>query len=572
LAGTLRNATLELMDSAPGIVTTTDARTIADFIGSVTNKPITICQMKVPSQPRNSVECGAHTVVNLMLSHHHHLWERESNDTLVNRISYTGIEGILKLFADGELRQDFIMERIFQTLGEARCPLITHSRLLAIADAWPSEEMEIKWMGATSVHTWTGKLIKRTATHWRIKYDQDDGVGIVPHKNVCYLAITKPLNWEAALQRSHGDLLGLNLEPPSLMSKVEGDTMTMAQLKRYIEKDPINVKNPHFLKAYAPTTRKHQRQLLTWIRETPTKYDKFTCTEALEKHFTELKKARKWRCSTMLSKLAALQGTLKILPFYYPTAPSVALAGSMHWKTVMKGAQIASNAEEPLQAKPLTTTLLNQILEKVKDSPKIHAALEIAWMTAGRVGDFQEMATRHISEVAADVWMVKFQFGKTARNGAYSIAIPPPSLTTQEYIRNCTTPYLFPALQPAHLKDAMRQIDTLLECRSIRRGRLQELSRGGMTDASLLHISRHASISTLRRYLDYGLASGENIRRAHLAAAATIAAQSSEPIRRLQNFSREAAPPDALLQSTSSEHSLASPTTSEESFPSDLSM
>jgi hypothetical protein len=167
--------------------------------------------------------------------------------------------------------------------------------------------------------------------------------------------------------------------------------------------------------------------------------------------------------------------------------------------------------------------------------------------------------------------MVKFQHGKTARNGAYSIAIPPPSITTQEYIRNCSTPYLFPALQPEHLKDAMRQIDTQLECRSIRRGRLQELSRGGMTDASLLHISRHASISTLRRYLDYGLASGENIRRAHLAAAATIAAQSSEPIRRLQNSSREEEQEDAPPHRTSNEPYPLSPTSSADSFPSDLS-
>jgi len=167
--------------------------------------------------------------------------------------------------------------------------------------------------------------------------------------------------------------------------------------------------------------------------------------------------------------------------------------------------------------------------------------------------------------------MVKFQYGKTARNGAYSIAIPAPSERTRTYIKTCETPYLFPGLQTEDLKDAMRLVDTALECRSIRRGRLQELSRGGMTDQSLLHISRHANISTLRRYLDYGLASGENIRRAHLAAAATIAAQSTEPTREQRNSSKEEDPLDALPPRTYNARSPPSPTSSADSFPSDLS-
>ena len=571
IAASLRGERLEIADSAPGIATPNDLRVVADFIGCSLSRQVTIYHMKVPAQPRNSVECGAHAVINLMLAQRGNLWERECTDNNILRVSYAELESIIKLFTDGELRHDFVVERIFHALGEARYPLVTHSRVLAVADSWePETAVEVKWMGATQVHTWRGNLIKRKANHWLIKYDDDDDVEMLPHKNVCYLSIGKA-DWEHRLLQSHGDLLGLNLEPPSPMSKVEGDTLSMKILKSFLDTDLKMPTNTHFQTAYAPTTRKQQRQLITWIKDCPVKYDSHMCTEGLALHFTEMKKKRKWRNSTMLTKMAALQGTLKVLPFYFPQAPSVIMAGSIYWRTMMKGAQIAANGEEPLQAKPLTSTLLQQILLTMKETPKLYAALEIAWLTAGRVGDLRDMATRHVSEVAADVWMVKFQQGKTARNGAYSIAIPEPTELTKNYIRTCQTPYLFPGLDPEHLKEAMRRIDTQLECKSIRRGRLQELSKGGMTDASLLHISRHASISMLRRYLNFGLASGENIRRAHLAATATIAALSKERTGERLNFCREADPLGVRPPRTYNAHSPPSPTSSVDSFPSSLS-
>ena len=50
----------------------------------------------------------------------------------------------------------------------------------------------------------------------------------------------------------------------------------------------------------------------------------------------------------------------------------------------------------------------------------------------------------------------------------------------------------------------------LLESRSLRRGRLQQLSKAGATDTELLFWSRHAGIPMLRRYLSFGTDSGEN--------------------------------------------------------------
>jgi hypothetical protein len=124
------------------------------------------------------------------------------------------------------------------------------------------------------------------------------------------------------------------------------------------------------------------------------------------------------------------------------------------------------------------------------------------------------------------ITMVKFLKGKTARMGAYSVAVPELTNKTIKYLRDKQRqPYLFPTVTQTNVKDTLRSTNILYECRSIRRGRLQELSLGGMSDQGLLHISRHATLSSLRRYLDYGLASGENVHRAHLAAKATIEAR-----------------------------------------------
>jgi hypothetical protein len=147
-------------------------------------------------------------------------------------------------------------------------------------------------------------------------------------------------------------------------------------------------------------------------------------------------------------------------------------------------------------------------------------------MTAGRVGDIIQLTPQCVTvNEKEEIAMIKFLKGKTARLGQYSVAVPKLSDKTIKFLHDTRRhPYLFPAITQTQVKEALRKINILYECRSIRRGRLQELSLGGMSDLGLLHISRHATISSLRRYLDYGQASGENIHRAHLAAKATIQA------------------------------------------------
>lgn len=567
IAATIEGNKMMIMDSAPGIAQEDDLRAIAEFIGTALNEDMIIIHMKVPLQPRNSNECGAHAITNLMLSSRRWLWEIEASDTAKQRISYQNLATVLQLFSEGGIRLDFIFDRILETIGEARFPLLTHSRLLAIADRWGTEALSIRWMGETQVQLWTGRLVKRAPTHWKIQYDEDDKglLSSLPHKNVTYLSIESKNEQDIleSLARTHGDLMSLNIEPPSSTSKVEGDSITMRALKNMLAGTKMKPTDKNFLAAYAQSTRQHQQQIFHMIKTAPLQLDLLMCSEGLPKMIQLMKEQRKWRASTTLSKLTSTQGALKIIPYYYK-APSVQLTNSVIWRTSLRGAQILANMEEPLQAFPATSLHIQQA-RMLCTSPILKAALEVAWMTAGRAGDILLLKTRGVLEVEGTL-MVKFTEGKTARNGAYSVAVPLPSSETLQYIKECQCPTLFPGLEPADIKDALRKSDTRLECRSIRRGRLQELSQGGMTDASLIHVSRHASISMLRRYLDFGCASGENVRRAQLAAAAAISALSKGLTQGRVHSLRVEAEEDAHHQKTASESSQQFNISSEESF------
>jgi integrase len=67
--------------------------------------------------------------------------------------------------------------------------------------------------------------------------------------------------------------------------------------------------------------------------------------------------------------------------------------------------------------------------------------------------------------------------------------------------------WLFPAtLKPFDVTTCLRKVNQAFECRSLRRGALQHLATiPGITDATLLLFSGHASVQTLRRYLNFGV-------------------------------------------------------------------
>ena len=430
----------------------------------------------------------------------------------------------LKLYADGELRLEYIRDRILNTLGEANYSLPTHNQILKHIDAFADKRVTVRWMKQEGVTKWTGRLLKRNPTHWVVKYDEMETLTQLPNKELCYFTIEDKDGMNT--HHTHADMMALNILPPSSTSKVEGDNMTVYTLKQHLAKPRSQPPyDEFFTKAIAATTRRAHLALLKALSTIPDHMDKHMITEALPKFIQSLKEQRTWRASTVLTKLAALQGALKILSFYIPTAPSIILNSSTRWRTIMRGSAIAANEETPHQSRPVTSQDMYKLMELTTDS-QLYTFLEVTWLTAGRVGDTIQLTPANIISSPDNITIIHFTTGKTARNGKYSVAAPALSDRAKLFLQEQRNqPFLFPVITQERVKGALRSIDTRCECRSIRRGRIQELSAGGMSDNSLLHISRHSSISALRRYLDFGLVSGENLHRAHLAARATIAAQ-----------------------------------------------
>jgi hypothetical protein len=138
--------------------------------------------------------------------------------------------------------------------------------------------------------------------------------------------------------------------------------------------------------------------------------------------------------SHLLTKLASIQGALKILPFYRENAPGIILSSTI-WKVALRGAGYSANAEVPDQAPILLQEHVNTII-KHHNSTKpsmIPALIEIAWLVAGRVGDVAQLAPEDVTVDTNGVLMVRFRRGKTARRGQYSIATTLPSPYSQPY-------------------------------------------------------------------------------------------------------------------------------------------
>jgi hypothetical protein len=95
----------------------------------------------------------------------------------------------LKLYADGELRLEYIRDRILNTLGEANYSLPTHNQILKHIDAFADKRVTVRWMKQEGVTKWTGRLLKRNPTHWVVKYDEMETLTQLPNKELCYFTI-----------------------------------------------------------------------------------------------------------------------------------------------------------------------------------------------------------------------------------------------------------------------------------------------------------------------------------------------------------------------------------------------
>lgn len=284
---------------------------------------------------------------------------------------------------------------------------------------------------------------------------------------------------------------------------------------------------PVVLKGLARSTRLAHRRILKKIREVfqePKEDSGISISRWLLETLEEEGKKRNWQGSTMATYMGSCQGALANLPIYFKDVPPVLLRHCPEWTLGLKGAGNAAKGGLANQAQIVTP----EIMEKaIKEEPvlAVRAALEVAWVTAGRGGDIVKLRATDIECLQDEKnprTRVRFVIGKTASSQPYTIVSAPLSKEAQGYVSGRReamsqegekTAWLFPGIDGSMLKIALRRVGEKLEQRSIRRGAIQFLAGLDLSDSELMNYSQHKSIETLRRYLEWGWHSGEGKER-----------------------------------------------------------
>jgi len=513
---------LTIADSSPGIATKADFLAVQALLAYASLMPVGIQWFNVPRQPSNSVECGLHVAINLILAVNKML-KAHANKPNQRVIEYERTLGpLITKWLANNIPLPQLLTSTLTHIAEVGIELLSQKEVLEMCDkVSDNAPLEVIWVEQTEkgniLQTWTGNLTKRRGNAWTVVYKERDGIFSIPSPNVNYLAVKSAFD-----ELLYEDVMAKNVAVPTNAATVVGDSMTVAQLKDYLSLEEREF-SQLFKTATAPSTRKNHTAMLKLLGALPNAYNPIGLTTSILISIQERANQRDWKASTMVSKLASIQGALRLLPFYRKDAPSILMSSTI-WRMALRGASYAANAEIPDQAPIMTQPQMNVLIKHHADTTPsaIPALVELAWLVAGRVGDVAQLAPHDVTFNEKEVLMVRFRRGKTARRGQYSIATTHPSPQTAAYIHKMQEEgglWLFPGLTKPKVskmvKDHLRLHVSIhkIECRSLRRGRLQLLSARGMNDDELLHISRHQTLSSLRRYLNFGTKSGENMRR-----------------------------------------------------------
>jgi integrase len=262
----------------------------------------------------------------------------------------------------------------------------------------------------------------------------------------------------------------------------------------------------------AKTTRQAHRRILSWLDGICMKDEEANelgIASFILKKLMEESRRRMWQSSTLTTRIATVQGALANMSLYR-SMPAVFLKSDVEWRNALRGAGTLMRSAVPNQARIATLQDIQKAIE-MEERTDIKVALEIAWITAGRGGDVLKLRKRDVLSEEGGT-RVRFVVGKTASAEPYTVATAPMSERASKFIakeEKDSTGWLFPGINGTDIMRALRKVCPLLEQRSIRRGALQFLAGQGMSDQELLAYSQHKSITTLRRYLDFGWLSGE---------------------------------------------------------------
>jgi integrase len=245
------------------------------------------------------------------------------------------------------------------------------------------------------------------------------------------------------------------------------------------------------------------------------------------------KSQSKWCPTTWQKTLGTTMGALKRAATYTDCPWDLPIAGASVISDALAAAQKEATAFEASAPKACTKQQVYAAIAKAETPVK--EKLAIAWLTAGRIGDVTQLKRDHV-RLTDQGMSVTFRRGKTAGAAPFTVHTACPAEWRpflQDLLdRRTAGQFLWQAASPQARTDmgktvaaALKQVDPMLEQRSIRRGSLQHMADEKVPDETLLLFSGHKRLETLKRYLDWGRKGGVREQRGREAAQHLIGGQ-----------------------------------------------
>eukprot|EP00760_Papus_ankaliazontas_P015965 PhM_4_TR16747/c1_g1_i1/m.79462 len=289
-------------------------------------------------------------------------------------------------------------------------------------------------------------------------------------------------------------------------------------------------------------TRSEHRRWLVRLKHADPEIAQLPIAQGAIHLICRLTREKKWRWSTVASKLSAVKSSLANLPLYTNRRDGIDLTHDVFFSAAQGYAQRQARIEatRPLRSRPITHAEFLGLTRELGRLPR--TLLVTAWWFAARTGDIRRVKP---SNLRIDLQLVDdhgfvpasalFTEGKGARFwGPYTIHTRIPQAEAkaiteirQEAINRGET-HIFPLSAQTALSQAIGKLPDA-SLRSIRRGSLTWFAQAGVSDDHLQLLSGHVRRDTLLRYLEWGLRSSSAIEAANLRTSQITGGEEPHP-------------------------------------------
>ena len=274
------------------------------------------------------------------------------------------------------------------------------------------------------------------------------------------------------------------------------------------------------------TVGEHRNILRRILREAP-KHGDVTLGQLVAQVLQAWSSERNWKATHEARKANSTIGLFAKLPLYTNIERGVALKQSALFADYHRAVGIRAAAERVVFPQALRPTQYNKFVDNWCRMPRAspnqapRIAVAMSFISAGRFGDVCKVQRRDVQlerDVDGHTLDIVFLRGKSARlSEPHRVQLPIPEHKAEEVVMRIRwwlnkfkdNEFLFQmnsGNQWKHFykdaRTALREVDSSLELRSMRRGRLQQLATT-MDIPGLLKVSGHKQESTLRRYLGW---------------------------------------------------------------------